>query len=172
MLPARNTALISNIIRCMSSSPAEFVNRNPRNLERMRIARKPDGYHLEKPGRKFWHKLVLTPSNRTIKAEVVHFINGPVITAQTSEWAIRSQLYSITDTCAYMNLGRVFAQRCLESGITEMFCDLEAKEGGKVDIFLKELVKGGVRLQEMDVYKNPYPTDEFRPEKPWEVTEE
>lgn len=33
-----------------------FVNRNPRNLERMRIGYKPDGYHLEKPGRSYWHK--------------------------------------------------------------------------------------------------------------------
>lgn len=31
-------------------------NRNPRNLEKLRIAYKPAGYHLEKPGREFWHK--------------------------------------------------------------------------------------------------------------------
>lgn len=36
---------------------AQFVyNRNPRNLEKLRIAYKPAGYHLEKPGREFWHK--------------------------------------------------------------------------------------------------------------------
>ena len=34
----------------------EFYNRNPRNLERLRIAYKPSGYHLEAPGREFWHK--------------------------------------------------------------------------------------------------------------------
>lgn len=33
-----------------------FHNRNPRNLERMRIAYKPDGWHVDKPGRSFWHK--------------------------------------------------------------------------------------------------------------------
>ena len=32
------------------------VNRNPRNLEKLRIAYKPSGYHLEEPGRSFWHK--------------------------------------------------------------------------------------------------------------------
>lgn len=31
-------------------------NRNPRNLEMMKIAYKPGGYHLERPGRNFWHK--------------------------------------------------------------------------------------------------------------------
>jgi hypothetical protein len=35
-----------------------FYNRNPRNLERLRIAYKPSGYHLEAPGREFWHKYV------------------------------------------------------------------------------------------------------------------
>jgi hypothetical protein len=38
-------------------SPA-FCNRNPRNLERLRIAWRPTGYHLEAPGREFWHKYV------------------------------------------------------------------------------------------------------------------
>lgn len=34
-----------------------FVNRNPRNLERMRIGYKPNGYHVEKPGEyTYWHK--------------------------------------------------------------------------------------------------------------------
>ena len=33
-----------------------MVNRNPRNLEKLCIAYKPDGYHLENPGRKFWNK--------------------------------------------------------------------------------------------------------------------
>lgn len=36
---------------------ATFINnRNPRNLEMMKIAYRPDGYHLEAPGRCFWHK--------------------------------------------------------------------------------------------------------------------
>lgn len=117
-------------------------------------------------------RLILTPTNRTVKAEVVHFINGPVIEAKTSEPALRNQLYSITDTCAYINLGRVFAQRCLECGITEMYCDIEPVKGGKVEKFLDEVVKGGVKLQEMEVFKKPQPWDMLRPEKPWEVTEE
>lgn len=40
--------------------PAEggkyLVNRNPRNLEFLRIAYKPAGYELDKPGRCFWNK--------------------------------------------------------------------------------------------------------------------
>nr|ADP21469.1 mitochondrial ribosomal protein L17 [Antheraea yamamai] len=164
--------LCSPLVRFSSTLPTEFVNRNPRNLERMRIARKPDGYHLGKPGRKFWHKLQLVTSNRTVTAQVIHFMNGPIVQAKTSEWALRKQLYSIMDTCAYINLGRVFAQRCLESGITEMYCDINPQKGGKVDKFLTEVVNGGIRLEEPEVYRKPNPWDMFRPEKPWEVTEE
>ncbi|VVC97787.1 39S ribosomal protein L18, mitochondrial [Leptidea sinapis] len=160
------------IARLCYSTTRDFVNRNPRNLERMRIGRKPDGYHLDKPGRKFWHKLIVTPSNRTVTAQLVHYVNGPVIEAKTSEWALRKQLYSTTDTCAYINLGRVFAQRCLESGISEMYYDKQPLEGGKIHNFLKEIEKGGIRLQEPEVFKKAQPWDMHRPEKPWDVTEE
>lgn len=34
----------------------EIINRNPRNLEHLRIARKFDGYFLEKPGLSYWHR--------------------------------------------------------------------------------------------------------------------
>lgn len=105
-------------------------------------------------------------------AQVVHYINGPVIQAKTSEWALRKQLYSIKDTCAYICLGKVFAQRCLESGITEIFCNIKPVEGGKVEKFLNEIINAGIILQEPEVYKKPNPWDQFRPEKPWEITEE
>lgn len=52
----------TNIKRCIGTESEDSVhaqyvyNRNPRNLEKLRIAYKPAGYHLEKPGREFWHK--------------------------------------------------------------------------------------------------------------------
>ncbi|CAG4932070.1 39S ribosomal protein L18, mitochondrial [Colias croceus] len=172
MFTIKDVRVAKQLVRLNSTAPTEFVNRNPRNLERMRIGRKPDGYHLDKPGRKFWHKLVITPSTRTITAQVVHYMNGPVVEAKTSEWALKKQLYSVVDTCAYINLGRVLAQRCLEFGISEVYCDLKPLEGSKIEKFLKEVENGGIKLQELDVYKKPNPWDQFRPEKPWEVTEE
>lgn len=33
-----------------------LTNRNPRNLEFLRLAHKPAGYRLDKPGRCFWNK--------------------------------------------------------------------------------------------------------------------
>ncbi|XP_037942080.1 39S ribosomal protein L18, mitochondrial-like [Teleopsis dalmanni] len=101
------------------------INRNPRNLEKLRVAYKPNGYLLEKPGRSYWHKLELNITNRYISAEVKHFENGPVVTASSSEWAIKKQLFKTNDASAYINTARVFAQRCLRSGITEIMCKIE-----------------------------------------------
>lgn len=93
------------------SKPKEGVqyvnNRNPRNLEKLRIAYKPRGYYLEKTNRCFWHKLELDPSAKYVTAIVKHYEAGPVITASTSEWAIKKQLFKTNDTSAYINLARV-----------------------------------------------------------------
>ncbi|XP_030768363.1 39S ribosomal protein L18, mitochondrial [Sitophilus oryzae] len=149
-----------------------FINRNPRNLERMRIAYKPDGYHIDKPGKSYWHKLELKASNKYVTAFVNHFENGEVLKACTSEWCIKKQLYKSKDTTAYINLGRILGYRCLQTGLTELRCDIHPpNEDGKVALFLKALEEAGVKLQEPPQYKTPYPWDLHRPEKPWEVTE-
>lgn len=55
--------LINTLIKRQIHGNAEIVenckeirNRNPRNLERLRIARKPIGYILDKRERGYWHK--------------------------------------------------------------------------------------------------------------------
>nr|CAD7446922.1 unnamed protein product [Timema bartmani] len=230
----------SNNVLCPS-----FFNKNPRNLERLRIAYKCEGYSLEKPGRNFWHKfipicvqafslclpvntlnmvlespiraactaqcnlpdlsiltmswddyitifhdyvlgeivedersgigwtllgeivedersgigwtllgeivedersgigwtllgeivederLVLERLSRHIRASIVHQSGSAVVTASTTEWALNKFLYSTVDMAAYQSLARVFSQRCLESGITEVYCNMEAKPGSK-----------------------------------------
>lgn len=94
-------------------------------------------------------RLVLTPSGKYVKAELVHFTQGSVIEASTQEWAIKKQLYKTNDTSAYINLARVFAQRCIESGFFEMDARLgRPEEGTKVDLFMKTLEKNGLLLQE------------------------
>lgn len=52
-------------------------------------------------------RLQLTPTSQGVTAQIVHFINGPVVQASTTEWAIRKNLYKTTDTSAYVNLARV-----------------------------------------------------------------
>lgn len=51
-----NVRLISNTKDSLNNVATTFVNRNPRNLEKMCIAHKPVGYHLDKPGRSYWNK--------------------------------------------------------------------------------------------------------------------
>ncbi|KAI4473273.1 hypothetical protein M0802_016208 [Mischocyttarus mexicanus] len=156
-----NANLISNCV--------EVINRNPRNLERLRIARKPQGYHLEKQFRNFWHKLKITPCRRYVVGEVVHFENGPVISASTNEWALKKQLYRQYDSMAYIALGQVLALRCLESGICELHYDEEPSS--KVSLLLKQLENNNIILREPERYIHPYPWSLFRPEKPWETQE-
>ncbi|XP_023014769.2 mitochondrial ribosomal protein L18 [Leptinotarsa decemlineata] len=149
-----------------------FTNRNPRNLEKLRIGYKPDGYHVEAPGKRYWHKLKLESSSKYVTASVYHFENEEVIQASTSEWALKKQLYKTADSAAYINLGRVLAQRCIESGLTELSCFIEPPTpDGKVALFLKALEEGGICLKEPPQYKPSRPWDLERPEKPWEVIE-
>ncbi|XP_022907131.2 large ribosomal subunit protein uL18m [Onthophagus taurus] len=149
-----------------------LTNRNPRNLEKLRIGYKPDGYHVDKKGRNFWHKLEISVNRRHITATISHFTNGVVLKATTKEWALQKQLYSLTDYSAYVNLARVLAQRCLECGIIEFYCDYEPRDNQeKLAGFLKTLSDNGVVLKEPDQYKPSKPWDQHRPEKPWEINE-
>lgn len=150
------------------------------------------GYPYLPNQRLFTFRLELTASSQGVTAQIVHFINGPVLQASTTEWAIRKNLFKTTDTSAYVNLARViwatlslpnflflfapdvlqvFAQRCLESGLTEMMSTISGTPNGKVDKFLKTLESEGVRLEEAEQYKPDRPWNLRRPEKPWEVTE-
>ncbi|XP_060533042.1 large ribosomal subunit protein uL18m [Cylas formicarius] len=182
MLKLQNIGKLSktgNQIRPASTFPKNdeispmFTNRNPRNLEKMRIGYKPDGYHLERPGKTYWHKLVLTSSGRYAKASIHHFQNGEVISASTSEWGIKKQLYRCKDTSAYINLARVLAHRCLQCGLIHVTSDIIPRtNNGKVAQFLKVLEANGVSLSEPPQFKAAYPWDCQRPEKPWEIVEE
>nr|XP_033325671.1 39S ribosomal protein L18, mitochondrial [Megalopta genalis] len=170
--------ILDTIIKRNVHGNAEIVancktvrNRNPRNLERLRIARKPIGYALEKPGHSYWHKLIVTKENRYVTAEIHHFENGPVIKASSREWGLHKQLYRGKDSAAFINVGRVLGQRCLECGIVEIYYDKETLPGGKEDLLTKEIENQGVRLQEPLKYRHFIHADRYRDEKPWETFE-
>lgn len=61
----RTTSKLSSVNSGKTVSNAELLgqceevnNKNPRNLELLRIARKPTGYEQEKQTREWWHKFV------------------------------------------------------------------------------------------------------------------
>lgn len=75
------------------------------------------------------------------------------------------------DCSAYINVGRVLAQRCLEAGICEIEVDSKLKVGEKCKLFISELEKAKIYLTEPVVYKYPKFWSINRPEKPWEIHE-
>ncbi|OAD52475.1 39S ribosomal protein L18, mitochondrial [Eufriesea mexicana] len=169
---------ISNLIKRQLHGNAELIknckeiiNRNPRNLERLRIARKPIGYALDNFDVGYWHTLNIRFSQRFVRAEICHFENGPVITVSSQEWGIRKQLYSTNDSVAAIFVAQVLAQRCLESGIYEIYVNNSIITGDRSQLLVDTLSKHGVCLQEPEVYRNPKPGYMHRPEKPWEIHE-
>ncbi|XP_071860054.1 mitochondrial ribosomal protein L18 [Bombus fervidus] len=154
------------------SNCKEIRNRNPRNLERLRIARKPIGYALDKRESGYWHKLVVHTSQRHVTAEICHFENGPIITISSKDWGLKKQLYSTNDCIAYKFVGRMLAQRCLESGISEIYLNKSSFViGKKVQSLIDTLLESGICLQEPEEYKHPRPGTMNYPEKPWETYE-
>ncbi|XP_073971004.1 mitochondrial ribosomal protein L18 [Rhodnius prolixus] len=156
-----------------TSFPKYVYNRNPRNLEKLCIAYKPDGWHLEKPGRSYWHRLFVERSSRALTAYVKHYTGHIPVQASTKEWAIRKHLYSAVDKGAYFNLSRVLASRCLQFGITEMYSEFQPTEeidgcDTNLQIFINELKNCGVTLKEPERYINPRPSDLERPDKAWD----
>jgi len=128
----------------------EFENRNPRNLEKMSLARKPKGWPLDYPPREYWHKIFLDLSGRHTTARVEHFTGTTVVSASTQEWAIKKHLYSTRDISAAENVGRILAHRCLESGILNVHVHFsqEDQQSEKVKAFLSALESEGLSLEE------------------------
>lgn len=145
-------------------------NRNPRNLERLRIAMKPSGYSLDQPGRNYWHKLEISVSSQYVTAKITHNNGFVFVTASTSEWAVKKHLYRATDLTSFVTVGKVLAQRCLECGLTEAYYDFQnTSKGPKVTALVEEIIKCGLTLTEPSIYVHPKPSDSERPEKPWEI---
>uniref|UniRef100_A0A8D8T5A4 39S ribosomal protein L18, mitochondrial n=1 Tax=Cacopsylla melanoneura TaxID=428564 RepID=A0A8D8T5A4_9HEMI len=148
-IPSR---LFSSLPDAATTSKCVF-NKNPRNLERLRIARKPQGYHLDRLG------------------QIIHNSGNVVVSASTNEWALKKHLFNTNDISAYSNLAQVLAQRCLESGISEITCNYKAEPNTKFHEFLKVLESSGVSLTEPEVFTIPRSFEKENPEKPWEVVD-
>ena len=67
-------------------------NRNPMNLERMRIGAKPQGFLLEEKTRNYWNKLELEISNAHTTAVVTHWTGRPVARASTQVCHLMGQV--------------------------------------------------------------------------------
>lgn len=129
----------------------KFTNRNPKNLEQMNLGRKRKGWLLQYPSyANFYHRVQFEATNRHTSAMVEHCTGKTIISASTKEFAIAKHLYSLTDYCAALNIGRVLARRCLEAGVnrTTILAPLQAENSHKFDAFVSALEDGGLDLTE------------------------
>lgn len=79
--------------------------------------------------------------------------------------------FSTRDVIAFKFVGRVLAQRCLESGISEIYVNNSIAVGSKVQLLLDTLSENGICLKEPERYKVPKPGILVHPEKPREIYE-
>ncbi|KAF8358654.1 mrpl-18, partial [Pristionchus pacificus] len=153
---------------------ASFVNRNPRNADLMGITRKPEGWQLERNNhlRRCIYRVELVQGKSQQVGRIIHHQNGIVLEASTTEQGIASQLYSRVDTSAALNIGRVLAQRCLQSGIhfvTPSVSEEERANSEHQGAFFTALEEGGLRLNEPEPIKQDVSTDARSTWRPFEV---
>ena len=99
-------------------------NRNPMNLEKMLIGKKPRGWDLENRNRNYWNKLELEISNSHTTAIVTHWTGRVVAKASTQEWSIRQFLYNLTDGAALKVVGQVIINICVKDRQTNQWTEL------------------------------------------------
>ncbi|KAF1761494.1 hypothetical protein GCK72_009759 [Caenorhabditis remanei] len=141
-----------------------LVNRNPRNNELMGRQAANIGYQFEKDksARSYIYKVELVEGKSHREGRLVHYKDGIVISASTKEPSIANQLYSKTDTSAALNIGRVLALRCLQSGIHFAMpgATKEAIEKSQHQTyFFKALEEEGLTLKEPDHIEHSYEND-------------
>ncbi len=153
-------------------------NRNPMNLERMRIARKPSGFSVERRDREYWNRLDLSITQQHTTAEVTHWTGRRVCWASTREWALQRFLYNNIDAAAVQAVGRVVGQRCLETGVREVHLKVEAEDMEKERMrkFVEAVRESGLVIGEGPEYRQENPHRRLSNWKPslkaWEYTDE
>ena len=154
-------------------------NKNPLNLEKMLIGKKPRGFDMENKTRQYWNKLELEISGAHTTATVTHWTGRVVARASTQEWSIRQFLYNLTDQAALKVVGQVISQRCLETGVSEVHLEVsqEDREKEKMIKFIDVIESSGLSLREANVYMptNPHISNprniQRRRVQPWTVLE-
>jgi len=153
----------------------DYVNRNPRNLEMLRLQQKSRGYELDARQNDYYYRVEFVNDGRHTLGRVRHHMGGVVILASTREWSIQSRMPSTTDHTAAVTVGRILARRCLQAGLTEIEPEKfeEAPSSAKMYAFLSALEEGGLNLGEpFRLHPRDFePQNIVTPTKPWDVPE-
>jgi large subunit ribosomal protein L18 len=89
---------------------------------------------------------------------VTHWTGRTVCEASTSEWALRKFLHSCTDAAAVQVVASVLAQRCLETGVSEVFLQLSEEDTDKERMrnFVDAILSSGLVVGEGPEYRKCY----------------
>ncbi len=172
-------------------------NRNPMNLEKMRIAYKPEGFVSDRKKRHYWNSLHLSVNKSSTTASVRHWTGRQICSASTNEWAIQKFLYNMSDLAAVRIVGKVLGksmilesshklisclsgQRCLETGISEVTLNLKKGdlEHDKMKVFIETIKETGLSLEEGAQFQQNDPFKDLMYSrgktrvKPWEIVDE
>ena len=118
----RNLALSVQIQKELKSPKLSnvYVNRNPRNLEMMGIARKPSGLSCTYPNRNYYHCLEISTSKNQLELKVVHNSGFEVTTVSTESEHIKKYIYAPFSLNTYKILGGILGRRLVNFGITSL----------------------------------------------------
>ncbi|XP_060072681.1 large ribosomal subunit protein uL18m-like [Ylistrum balloti] len=136
-----------------------FRNRNPRNLEKMALARKPQGWQFQDRVQKSYHLLSYKMTDRKTSASVKH-LNGKFTIKFSTDTPEMKHVFTGSD-CGKVKqayyVGQVIAQRCLEAGITQVHFDpLQGTIFPKYEAFLAGVESMNLELTEPDVITPTY----------------
>ena len=163
--------LKKEIIGLKSQEKLELVytNKNPRHLELMGF-NKPCGFPTLYDYRNFYNKLNLEITNRHTNAFVEN-INGEILCyASTCEPYVRAQLHNTTDVMAVVNIARILAERCKESGIVRVLWRTKLdRTTEKIREFEGILINNGIILSEPAAKVLQGPSQTLPPPRPKRV---
>nr|CAB3263962.1 39S ribosomal protein L18, mitochondrial-like [Phallusia mammillata] len=103
-----------------------FINRNPRNLERLARGHKDLGWGrgahgkdaANLPTRTYYHRITLRRTKYNTYASLEHYYGNQVVSSSTQEWYVRKQLYSSSDVMACYAVGKLLVEKCLRAGVS------------------------------------------------------
>ncbi|XP_076816459.1 large ribosomal subunit protein uL18m-like [Clavelina lepadiformis] len=134
-----------------------FINRNPRNLERLALAHKDIGWgrgrhHVSTnfPKREYYHRICLERTNQHTHAWLEHYAGNKVAEASTKDWKVRKHLYKTVDVSASACVASVLMEKCIRSGFScAQWFPLKSTEGSEVMATFRDTIqKTGFVLEE------------------------
>jgi len=135
---------------------SKYINLNPRNLEKLSIARRDRGWgngnELKEstnfPSRFYYHRVYMDKTGKNVTIGVEHANGSTVVKSSTLEPLIRQHLFSGSDVSACENVARILGERCLRAGITCVHWPISDDQPESVQAARNAMMEVGVSLEE------------------------